>query len=61
MEKRTKRGEQDFKKEKNQMFGEPVATAAPENAGTQVGNMTRDKSVEPTKDVQRDGQGAEEK
>jgi hypothetical protein len=52
MPERTKRGEEDRKREDDKMTGEPVE-AAKENTGTQVANTTRDQGVEPMKDVGR--------
>jgi hypothetical protein len=63
MPERTKRGEEDHKREDEQIKGEPVAaatTGGAGNAGGQAANTTRDKGVEPSKDARRDGRGVEE-
>lgn len=58
MPERTKRGEEDRKKEDEEMTaGEPVG-AATGNAGTQAANTTKDKGVQPADDNQR---GADKK
>jgi hypothetical protein len=58
MAERTKRGEEDRKKDEEEMTGEPVGAAATGNAGTQGGNTTKDKGVQPADDNQR---GADKK
>jgi hypothetical protein len=63
MPERTERGEEDHKREDEQLKGEPVGAAPTgevRNAGGQAANTTRDKGVEPAKDARRDGRGAEE-
>lgn len=59
MPERTKRGDEDRKREDEEMSGEPIDTRAPADAGVPT-TTTRDKSVEPVKDARRAGQGAEE-
>lgn len=58
MPERTKRGEEDRKHEDEEMTqGEPVGAATTGTAsqpGTQPANTTRDKSVQPADDNQRD-------
>jgi len=51
MPERTKRGDEDRKREHDKMTGEPVE-AEKENTGTRAAN-TRDQGVEPAKDVGR--------
>lgn len=57
MAERTKRGEEDRKREDEEVKGEPVATAPAGTAGTQPARVTRDKGVEPSEDNKRDGRG----
>lgn len=52
----TKRGEEDRKREDEEVQGQPVATAA-DRPGTRAANTTRDKGVEPSEDNERDGRG----
>ncbi|AWM41136.1 hypothetical protein GobsT_02560 [Gemmata obscuriglobus] len=60
MAERTKRGDEDRKREDEDMKGEPVGTAAPDGSGAPTASTTRDKGQEPVKDVRREGRGAEE-
>lgn len=56
----TKRGEKDREQEKEVMQGEPIANRQAGQAEAQPASVTRDKSVEPANDRQRDGRGMEE-
>ncbi|MDY3561877.1 hypothetical protein R5W23_003305 [Gemmata sp. JC673] len=60
MAERTKRGDEDRKREDEEMTGEPVSTGGPDGAEAPTATRTRDKGLEPAKDVRREGQGAEE-
>jgi hypothetical protein len=63
MPERTTRGEEDHKREDEQLKGEPVGAASPvgaSNTAGQAANTTRDKGAEPAKDARRDGRGVEE-
>jgi hypothetical protein len=63
MPERTKRGEEEHKREDEELKGEPVGTATTGEVGNADGhatNTTRDKGVEPSKDARRDGRGVEE-
>ena len=58
MEERTKRGEEDRKRELDQMIGKPVqSTPNDTNEGAPNTATTRDKGVEPTDDERRSGHG----
>ena len=59
MPERTQRGEDDRKREDEEVMGEPVANVPMDQTGTQAATITRDKRVEPSRDEQRDGHGEE--
>lgn len=59
MPERTTRGDEDRKREDEEMSGEPIDDRATEDTGAPPAT-TRDSSVEPAKDARRTGQGAEE-
>jgi hypothetical protein len=53
MPERTKRGEEDRKREDEEMTGEPVDANETATAGTQAANTTKDKGVEPARQPRR--------
>jgi hypothetical protein len=59
MPERTKRGEEDRKREDEEVKGEPVEHA--DQAGERAATVTRDKGIEPSEDSRRDGRGEERK
>jgi hypothetical protein len=61
MPERTKRGEEDRKREDEEMTGEPVDVNETATAGTRAANTTKDKSVEPARDNRGDGRGSDKK
>jgi hypothetical protein len=56
----TKRGEQDRKKEMEEFEGEPLNERREQVVGSKPSTVTRDKGVEPSNDVRREGNGVEE-
>jgi hypothetical protein len=55
----TKRGERDRKKEGEKFEGEPLDEREQQAAGNAPTHVTRDKGVEPSNDVRREGNGVE--
>lgn len=52
MPDRTKRGQQDRKREDDKMYGEPVTAPEEGDAAIRPANMTRDKGLEPAGDTE---------